>query len=128
MSLTTRDMLTLVARYPPQQGYPPQQAVPATGTPPDPFSSTPMGIHSISFGALHVRRTPMGVHPTCGAFWRSIRFRLALHTYAAPPWGCIRRVVRLGEIKKNTHPKHVTALLRAQARMLSSSTATRARK
>ena len=46
-----------------------------------PFNSTPMGVNSIPPARLHVR--PMGVHRTCR-------------------WA--------GEIKKNTHPKKITAL------------------
>ena len=51
--------------------------------------------------------------------WGSTRLRLALCTYDAPPWGCIVRVVpgRLtNEIKNNTHPANITALVREQAR------------
>ena len=46
-----------------------------------------MGANSISFGSPHVRCTPMGRTDTCG-----------------DP----------NEIKKNTHPKNITALFRAQ--------------
>ena len=56
------------------------------GTPPEPFNVTPMGVNSIPSGSPHVR--PMGVHRTCG---------------------------EPDEIKKNTHPKCVTALSRDQA-------------
>ena len=45
--------------------------------------------------------------------WGSIRFHLALRTYA--PWGCIVRVLSQTRSRKNTHPKNITALHRAQA-------------
>ena len=44
--------------------------------------------------------------------WRSIRFRLAHHTYA--PWGCIVRVVSQTKSSKNAHTKTFTAPFRAQ--------------
>ena len=45
--------------------------------------------------------------------WRSIRFRLALRTYA--PRGCMDRTCgEPGEIKKSTHPKCITARVRGQ--------------
>ena len=53
------------------------------------LNSTPTGVDSISFGSPHVRCTPVGVH----------------RTRDEP-----------NEIKKNTHPKNATALLRGQAR------------
>ena len=56
-------------------------------TPHEPFNSTPVAANSIPSGSPHVR--PMRVYRTCG---------------------------EPGEIKKNTHPKHVTALFRGQAR------------
>ena len=56
------------------------------GTRHRPFNSTPMGDNSISSGSPHVRCTPMG--RTCG---------------------------EPDEIKKNTHPKNITALFRGQA-------------
>ena len=49
----------------------------------EPFNFTPMAVNSVSSGSPHVR--PMGVHRTCG---------------------------EPDEIKKNTHPKHFTALFR----------------
>ena len=52
-------------------------------TRPEPFNFTPVGVNPISPGSPHVR--PMGVHRTCG---------------------------EPDEIKKNTHPKNVTALFR----------------
>ena len=55
-------------------------------TPRDPFNFTPMAANPISSGPPHVRCTPMG--RTCGG---------------------------PDEIKKNTHPKNITALFRAQA-------------
>ena len=57
-----------------------------TGPRPEPFNSTPMAVNPISSGSPHVR--PMGVHRTCG---------------------------EPDEIKKNTHPKKITALFREQA-------------
>ena len=63
---------------------------PRPGTRPEPFNSTPMGANSIPSGPPHVRCTPMGVHRACGAW---------------PP----------DEIKKNTHPKIIPALLGGQA-------------
>ena len=51
----------------------------------EPFNSTPVGVNSISSGSPHVR--PMGVHRACG---------------------------EPDEIKKNTHPKNIPAVLRAQ--------------
>ena len=53
------------------------------GTLREPFNFTPMGVNPISPGSPHVR--PMGVHRTCGG---------------------------PDEIKKNTHPKNITALFR----------------
>ena len=49
------------------------------------FSFTPMAVNPISLGSPHVR--PMGVHCTCG---------------------------EPDEIKKNTHPKNIAALVREQ--------------
>ena len=62
-----------------------------------PFYFTPMGVNSISSGSPHVR--PMRVHCTCGE-----------------PDG----------IKKSTHPKYVTALVRNQAGGRSGARASRA--
>ena len=58
------------------------------GTRREPFNSTPMAVNSISSGSPHVRCTPMWALSTCGVH---------------------------GEIKKNTHPKNITALFRDQA-------------
>ena len=51
----------------------------------EPFNSTPMGVNSSSSGSPHVLGAPMGVHRTCG---------------------------EPDEIKKNTHPKCITARFR----------------
>ena len=58
------------------------------GTPRTPFNSTPMAVNSIPSGSPHVRCTPMWALSTCG---------------------------EPGEIKKNSHPKNITALSRDQA-------------
>ena len=58
------------------------------GTRYEPFDSTTMGAKSISPGSPHVRCTPMRALSTCG---------------------------EPDEIKKHTHPKHITAPLHAQA-------------
>ena len=47
--------------------------------------------------------------------WGSIRFRLALRTYA--PWGV--RVVSQTKSLKNTHPENITALFREQGKIWS---------
>ena len=59
-----------------------------------------------------VRVTSRSITPP----WRSIRVRLALRTYDAPPWGV--RVDEPYEVKTNTHPKNITALSREQAKTL----------
>ena len=46
--------------------------------------------------------------------WRSIRFRLALRTYDAPPMWALSTCGEPDEIKKNTHPKKIPALFREQ--------------
>jgi len=49
---------------------------------------------------LKVRAVSRSISPR----WRSIRFRLALRTYA--PWACIVRVVSLAKSRNiNTHPE-----------------------
>ena len=60
-------------------------ALDCSGTRRGPFTFTPMAVNSISYGSPHVR--PMWALSTCG---------------------------EPDEIKKNTHPKQITALFRAQ--------------
>ena len=67
------------------------------GTRHEPFNFTPMGVNPISPGSPHVR--PTGVHRTC----------------EAPD-----------EIKKNTHPKNITALFRDHGQAVRGSVQTRA--